>query len=88
MIDDARAREKKGFEELVAATEWRGVAHAVLFADGPAGQVLSEAARTSHAELIVVGTHGRTGLDRFLLGSTAESIIRTSEINVLIVPAR
>lgn len=37
------------------------------------------------ADLIVVGSHGRTGLDRFLLGSVAESISRHSRCSVLIV---
>ncbi|ERH07715.1 MAG: universal stress protein UspA related nucleotide-binding protein, partial [Halonotius sp. J07HN4] len=38
------------------------------------------------ADCIVVGTHGRTGLDRYLLGSVAETLIRTSPIPVMVVP--
>ena len=45
-----------------------------------------ETAKTWNASIIVLGTHGRTGLDHFLLGSMAESITRHSDCPVLIVP--
>lgn len=38
------------------------------------------------ADLIVIGTHSRSGLDRLLMGSVAEHVIRHSEIPVLVVP--
>ncbi|MFY0253621.1 universal stress protein [Chitinophaga sp. 30R24] len=43
-------------------------------------------AHDSNAAILVVGTHGRTGLDHMLLGSNAEYIIRHSRIPVLVVP--
>jgi nucleotide-binding universal stress UspA family protein len=39
-----------------------------------------------HADMILVGTHGRTGLDHFLSGSVAESVVRKSKCPVLIIP--
>lgn len=45
-----------------------------------------EAASERSADLIVVGTHGRSGLDRLLLGSVAEGVIRHSSVPVLTVP--
>jgi nucleotide-binding universal stress UspA family protein len=39
------------------------------------------------ADLVVVSTHGRTGLRRVLLGSVAESVLRAAETPVLVVPA-
>jgi nucleotide-binding universal stress UspA family protein len=50
------------------------------------GLVAAEAASWD-ADLVVVGTHGRTGLDRFLLGSVAEAILRRSEVPVMLVRA-
>jgi len=37
--------------------------------------------------LVVMGTHGRHGLDRFFLGSTAEAVLRISPVPVLLVPS-
>jgi nucleotide-binding universal stress UspA family protein len=38
------------------------------------------------ADLIVIGTHNRTGIDRLLMGSVAESVVRNSHVPVLVVP--
>lgn len=38
------------------------------------------------ADLIVIGTHSRTGLDRLLMGSVAEHVVRHAEVPVLVVP--
>lgn len=40
------------------------------------------------ARILIIGTHGRTGVEHFLVGSTAEYIIRHSCIPVLVVPFR
>lgn len=49
----------------------------------PARTILNHAARTK-PDLIVVGTHGRKGLQRLLLGSTAESVVRGAPVPVLV----
>lgn len=38
------------------------------------------------ADMIVIGTHGRTGIDRLLMGSVAEHVVRHSHVPVLVVP--
>ncbi len=43
------------------------------------------AAQTEHADMVVMGTHGRTGLNRLLLGSVAERVIRLSPCPVVTV---
>jgi len=52
----------------------------------PAAATISEVARQISADLIVVGTHGHTGITKLLLGSVAEEILRTGERDVLAVP--
>lgn len=47
--------------------------------------VLAEAERLS-TDLVVIGTHGRSGFDRLMLGSVAEKVLRTSPVPVLTVP--
>jgi nucleotide-binding universal stress UspA family protein len=52
----------------------------------PAEEILRYATRHP-IDLIVVGTHGRTGVSRFLLGSVAERVMRGARCPVLVVPA-
>lgn len=52
---------------------------------GDPREVIVEKAQELHAELIVMGTHGRRGLKRALMGSVAESVARTAHCSVLVV---
>ncbi len=56
-------------------------------AGSPAAQIVRYAGRCG-ADLIVVGTHGRTGVSRAILGSVAERVVRTAPCPVLTVPMR
>ncbi|MFD1641949.1 universal stress protein [Halohasta litorea] len=47
---------------------------------------ITEYARANEIDLIVMGTHGRSGLKRFVLGSVAEKVLRTTSVPVLLVP--
>ena len=50
----------------------------------PAEQILA-AARASHADLIAMATHGRTGLGRLLFGSVAEEVLRHAPVPVFMI---
>jgi nucleotide-binding universal stress UspA family protein len=56
-----------------------------LLREGPAAEAILDAAEKLPAQLIVVGTHGRTGLSRIALGSVAEAAMRASPCSVLVV---
>lgn len=56
--------------------------HAVV---GDAGHAIVETAREAQADLIVMGTQGRSGVTRFLLGSVAEHVLRHAPCPVLTV---
>ena len=56
--------------------------------DGFPPQVLVRAARDLDADLVVMGTRGRTGLSHLLLGSTAERVMQLAACPVLVVPTR
>jgi len=51
----------------------------------PRTEILATA-EESNADLIILGTHGRTGFDHFISGSVAESVVRKSRCPVLIIP--
>lgn len=61
-----------------------GAAIEALCVPGPAAEMLLAAARAHDVELIVVGSHGRTGLARAVLGSVAEAVVRQSPVPVLV----
>ena len=52
---------------------------------GPPWREVEAVARELHADLVVVGTHGRKGIPRALLGSVAEKIVRTAPCPVIVV---
>jgi len=51
-------------------------------------EAIVNAAKQKHADLIVVGSHGRRGLERLLMGSVTERVIGHTEVGVLVVKAR
>ena len=54
---------------------------------GPAADLIVRQAKKARADLIVIGTHGRRGLRRLILGSDAEQIVRTAPVPVMLVRA-
>jgi nucleotide-binding universal stress UspA family protein len=62
-----------------------GVPHASSVRDGSAHRSILAAAEEADADLIVMGTHGRTGVGRVLLGSVTERVVRRSDAPVMSV---
>lgn len=75
------ARELAGRLEKVHE---RGLEAECVSRTGPPAEVLIAVATERRAELIVVGTHGRTGIARFLIGSQATEVIRVATVDVLV----
>ncbi|MBV7533861.1 universal stress protein [Chitinophaga sp. sic0106] len=67
-------------------TQHPGADIKIVVATGNPKVVTLEQAHEGNTAILVVGTHGRTGIDHMLVGSTAESIIRHARIPVLVVP--
>lgn len=53
---------------------------------GPADSVIHSYSEEHEIDLIVMGTHGRTGIERFILGSVTEKVVRTAAVPVCCVP--
>jgi nucleotide-binding universal stress UspA family protein len=84
-VDDARAQLTRlaGILERRLGASARVRTH---FATGPAAAEICRAADTFRADLVIVGTHGRTGLRRAMIGSVAERVVRHAGRPVLAVP--
>ena len=70
---------KDRMQALRAAAEQAGVArvHTGMVRGEAAPEIVAEASR-QQADLIIIGAHGQTGLTRFLMGTTAEIVLRTA----------
>lgn len=58
----------------------------LLVAEAPTGQMIVNCAHQRGCDLIVVGTRGRGGIQKLLLGSVAEEVLRVADIDILAVP--
>jgi nucleotide-binding universal stress UspA family protein len=77
---------RQGLDAAVNARQGRGgVKIEALLREGAAHEEIRAVAEEAHADLIVIGTHGRKGIARALLGSVAENVIRTVKTPVLTI---
>ena len=79
-----RAEAARGIAERMATIRARGLAVECVSRIGRPGEILGQVAIEHAAELIVVGTHGATGISRFLLGSVASDAVRQAPCDVLV----
>ncbi len=85
VLNAMRAEGERSLEELVDGIESDGVDAVTEVRVGTPHRKILEYADEEGMDLIVMGTHGRTGLNRYLLGSVTEKVVRASETPVLTV---
>jgi nucleotide-binding universal stress UspA family protein len=85
---DAHDHAKKQLATLTTRAKRAGARAVGLLLDGLPHEQIPRAARRMRADLIVIGTHGRTGVSKVLLGSVAERIVRLAPCPVLTVRGR
>ncbi len=91
VVDHRRALRKTAsflLESLREELARKGIAVKTRLAMGPAHEEIVRSARKDKADLIVVGTRGRTGVAHAFLGSVAEKVVRLADRPVVTVPVR
>jgi universal stress protein A len=84
-MDDIMAREQTVFNDIVAAYTTKPPLASAMLKTGDARTSILTAADELHVDLVVMGTHGRRGVSRLVLGSVAESVARAAPCPVLLV---
>ncbi|HVB99989.1 MAG TPA: universal stress protein [Candidatus Dormibacteraeota bacterium] len=85
MVELVHQAAEQEMAELLISGRLREVPHQAVIEEGDVWTVLSRLASVHNADLIVLGTHGRTGFEKMFLGSVAERVFRLSQLPVLTV---
>jgi nucleotide-binding universal stress UspA family protein len=85
MISSIRTNNAAALDKLLAPRRAGAQFGEIAVVDDDARDAILKAAKVVHADLIVIGTHGRRGLSRMLLGSVAEDVLRRATCPVLAV---
>jgi len=88
LLDQARARAAEALDAFLAGLGFEPGVRLVRLNDSSAGQVVSDTAAELAADLVVIGTHGRSGLSKLMLGSVAQEVLQVSTVDVLAIPPR
>jgi nucleotide-binding universal stress UspA family protein len=83
--EQSRTWATKQLNGLAARAKTSGVRTKVFLAEGRPSQEVTRFARKLHADLLVIGTHGRTGFAKLFLGSIASQIVATAKCPVMTV---
>ena len=85
VIESLEERSEHAVNEVAERCEEAGLSVETAVARGAPSRAICEDADESGADLVVMGTHGRSGLDRVLLGSVAERTVRHAPVPVMAV---
>lgn len=85
IYEEQRRWVETALEERGRRARGAGLLARSLVRTGSPAAVIARTAEEEGADMVVVGTHGRSGLDRLLLGSVAERVVRLAPCPVLVV---
>ncbi|PWW81830.1 MULTISPECIES: universal stress protein [Prosthecochloris] len=85
--EDLEKAAKEDLEEIIRTEREKGIEVQADVQIGTPSETILEKAEELDVNLIIVGSHGKTGLSRILMGSVAESVVRKAKCPVLIVKA-
>ena len=79
--DDSMVALYEALHDIKPSDENIHCSHQII--EGPAAQAIVEMANEEKVKMIVMGTHGRTGMKRLVMGSVAEAVVRNAKCPVL-----
>jgi nucleotide-binding universal stress UspA family protein len=86
-LDAVEEQGRAAVDEVIDAADGADVGTVeASVARGPPHEAILAYVEEHGIDLVVMGTHGRTGLDRVLLGSTTEKVVRLADVPVMTVP--
>ena len=85
LLDEQRRAGSQQLARLSADLTKKGQRHRTIMKTGSAAQIIVDTAKSSRADMLIMGTHGRTGLAHLFMGSVAEKVVRTAGCPVLTV---
>jgi universal stress protein A len=84
-VDQVRGIRENAVHDLIDRGRELGIKVDYLIWQGDPGEAIVDAARAEQADLIVVGSHGRGVVSRFLIGSVSDHVVRHASVPVLVV---
>lgn len=85
VLEELEHEGEQALDELRRAAETEGVEVTAAVREGTPSVQIVEYAEAVDADVVVMGTHGRKGVSRALLGSTAEHVIRNADMPVMTI---
>ena len=85
LIKAMETESKMYLQNLCSNLQSAGVRAAYLMRDGPIAETILEVSSAMKADIIAMSTHGRSGLQRWLMGSIADRIVHHSPVPVLLI---
>lgn len=85
IVEDMEIETDKYLQEEVNKLSKEGVRVSSLIREGPVPDTILAVADETHADVIAMSTHGRTGIRRWLLGSVADKIVHHAHIPVMLI---
>jgi nucleotide-binding universal stress UspA family protein len=87
-FSDITINDYKRNQQMLIETIFEDYKVSAFVEEGIPHEVILNVAKKWHADIIVMGTHGRTGISHLFMGSVAEKVLRHSEIPVFIIPIK
>ena len=85
IIEDSEKETAEYLEAEAAKLEKEGAKVTKIMREGPIPEIILQVADEVHADMIAMSTHGRSGMQRWLMGSVADRVVHYSHIPVMLI---